>query len=84
MQEKKQIKILRVFFIILYYRRNNRRTQVGQTENGIIPRSPQNGEFDDFFPSHILYMTCIFLCFVSKNTLLVILEGPQDKTINKH
>ena len=56
MQEKKQIKILRVFFIILYYRRNNRRTQVGQTENGIIPRSPQNGEFDDFFPSHILHI----------------------------
>ena len=59
MQEKKQIKILRVFFIILYYRRNNRRTQVGQTENGIIPRSPQNGEFDDFFslsyPIHDLH-----------------------------
>ena len=55
MQEKKQIKIF--FIIILHYRRNNRRTQVGQTENGIIPRSPQNGEFDDFFPSHILSYT---------------------------
>ena len=58
MQEKKPNQ---KSFFISYYRRNNRRTQVGQTENGIIPRSPQNGEFDDFFLSYLIHDLHFFM-----------------------